>query len=101
MPSTFSIVLSIQNSGAISTAPPMATATKAKAPSNVTLRSSFLCWSVNVIDRAPLFRRNRGDRPVGLGIVWRGPQRRFVALAPGDRQPDVGDHQHRAGEVER
>jgi hypothetical protein len=42
MPSTFSIVLSIQNSGAISTMPPTVTAAKAQMPSRVMLRSSFL-----------------------------------------------------------
>src|SRR5690606_472499 len=99
IPSTFSLVLSIQKSGAISTAPPMATAMKAPTPSSVTLRSSFLCCSVKPIGIF-LFGRLRHDRAVGFGIVRRVVHRSFLAQAAADGEPYIGDHQYHAAQIE-
>src|SRR5690606_32228354 len=98
MPSTSSIVLSTQKSGAISTAPPMATAMKAPTPSSVTLRSSFLCCSVKPIGIF-LFGRLRHDRAVGFGIVRRVVHRRFLAQAAAAGEPYICAHKYHAARV--
>src|SRR5690606_41384413 len=99
MPSTFSIVLSIQNSGAISTMLPMATAIKAPTPSRVTLRSRFLCCCVKLIGNYSLGRLGH-DRPVRLRIVLGVAHRSFVSALAGDGQPNGGHPQPRPCECE-
>src|SRR5690606_2248951 len=92
MPCTFSTVLSSQNSGAISMAPPIETAIRIAMVSTIELRSS-LTWCFHM-DGGPLLGRD--DRGGGGTL---GRRRRLGSLARhADRTPHVVGHDHRAGE---
>src|SRR3990167_10817178 len=87
MPCTFSIVLCSQNSGAISTRPPMETTRRMPTTSSSECRSSLECCFKRDIGTS-------GDRGDGSG--------RSVGLLGGghlNRLPEVDDHDQGAGEV--
>jgi hypothetical protein len=91
------MVLSIQNSGAISTMPPMATVTKVATASSVTLRSSFL-WRSSMLmmlgsySAGTALGPESGDGTVGLRIIGRAGHGRFITQPAGQRHRHVPDH---------